>query len=1030
MYPPTDVLATAVNTVTVNLSWTPAAEADATVIRTSVTNWSSSPGTDFFGWTIDNGTEIYNGTGSYYVDTVLQGCTDYYAFWSYNATERTYYPAYMTDVVRSVTTGYDEPALPTLVVAGGYPSVGHNLGEIALTWIPGSGLTSATHTLIYMDSVNHSSWTQSNGTLIENTTGNTAFVYNLSYLDTEYFAFFSYNDTLDSYSSSCILVNATVPACPVNNVPTFTATKVNMSAITLAWGVTAGADKIYIEFNYDVPLSPWIVGDGELAYNGSITSPYVHTGLNNNRMYWYMAWGYNSTYNVYSVLGSQASAKTDANSVNKLFIGSNYHDMVHLGVSMNSTWDNLVYPSGWYGTLINRVDTWWNAQSDGAYHWKTANPKADVESNVWHQVHQEPRVPYSWWSYYVDSGLMPNPGVLYWDEYKEKTSVNHPYAWHVMDNNAQNVEISYDGNVSGAITGIGFYTIEGYFQSIELDGYHIGVHSGDLRSLDSTFTNYNSYPDPPKKEFDGYLVYSKIHLQINNQLVNVSAQDGFDEYYNQHNFIYFDLATNPITIENGNVSFKLLLDLHAVRNYNAFMTQGSDVDGDGKTGMYFSSGQAALDNFNKDGLDGIYDNARDLCYFFTYNPNIHNPGPIPGPSTTADIVLTDPVSVGKYETVNLIYFTVASTYKTNLSVYAPSDAVNATYVKITEMTSGNILYTPTESGVYTVTLTRNGVVTYTTQFQVLSQSPHGYVYTIDNPVYTNQMFTVKAYYDIADFPAAVRLSDESGAIIRQWTMNSSATPYSFTTTLGSEGKYYLKMYQVRTYDEQMVTEYVLYVKDREYSPLIELSSLQPPIGSTVTITVVNNIVGVAYMNLNYYLPNQGDRLMRSDPIGNKFQSTITWIPTAPVGLWDIKLEYYRINDVLHLLSYATANVVSAIVTPPPVTPPSSVIDIPAAISKVGPALGISDPMFRLIIGSVIVLLIMLLPLIIAWKAQLKYADRIITNPMVYSVTAIIGSLISYALGLFDLWVFVLIFIVALTFFIRSWRGQSSNSAGE
>ena len=111
-----------------------------------------------------------------------------------------------------------------------------------------------------------------------------------------------------------------------------------------------------------------------------------------------------------------------------------------------------------------------------------------------------------------------------------------------------------------------------------------------------------------------------------------------------------------------------------------------------------------------------------------------------------------------------------------------------------------------------------------------------------------------------------------------------------------------------------------------------------------------------------------------------------------------------------------------------VAPTEPIVNIPNLL-HVGNVIGISDPMFKLIIGSLIVLFFMLSPLILAWKFKLKYADRILTNPMIYAGTAILGSLISFGLGLFELWVFLLIMIVALTFFIRAWRGHQQ-AAGE
>jgi hypothetical protein len=392
-------------------------------------------------------------------------------------------------------------------------------------------------------------------------------------------------------------------------------------------------------------------------------------------------------------------------------------------------------------------------------------------------------------------------------------------------------------------------------------------------------------------------------------------------------------------------------------------------------------------------------------------------------------LIVTPHSLGKYETVNIIYFLTSTEYITNFTIFAPSNATAPVYAKYLELDRGNIFYTPTESGIYTVKLTRNEVETIQATFQVLAQTPHGYVFASVNPAIINQMVTFNVYYDISDYAAILRMEKIDGTVVTQWTIpnNRSTNLYTFTYQVTTSGKFYLKLYQQRTYDEQMITSYDFYVKEREYATSIEPSSYNPTFNEPMTFVVTSNIVGVSGMNLNFYVVAAGSQKKYSIPIGDAYVSTVSFTPVKWTGRYDVKLEMFVINLATFVLSNATIIVKEAIVVIPPDEEVTPTLNIPSLISQAGPALGISDPMFRIIIGVIIVLFVMLAPLLIAWKMQFKYADKIITNPMVYSVTAIIGSLISYALDLFPLWIFILIFVVAITFLIRAWRGSSSQS---
>jgi hypothetical protein len=1028
LYPPTSIALTGVNTTAVNLSWTTGTgtTVDKTIIKYSETNYSATPDTDFYSWKFENGTEIYNGTGNYYVHSGLsQGTKYYYAFWSYNETEASHYLMYSSDEIYDITFGIEDPELPTSV------AVDPGMNQINLSWTAGVGTTDQDRCVIYYDTVNHTSWTTANGTLIANVTGEYYLHSALDYDETYYYALFSYNSTYSLLSTDCALINSTTLDYPVDNVATFTAAATNSSSIAFTFTLPTGADAIYIEYYIDTAPAGWDVGDGDLFYNGS-TSPQHHNDLNANRGYWYKAWGWNETYGLYSLIGALRFARTESSSVTKILIGDNYHDIVKTDKTDRTEWADHIYPNNWYSSLTSKLTTWFNAQPSKYRTTPFTYSYWLTDLMKFYDPYIE--APYSWWHKYLETSLFGEPEYAYLDEYPNKVA---SYATHIIsDMQAASVEFTYATDISGGITGIGFYFIgDTDVQEGQVAFNRPFRGDDDYNAISGFPVDYSKSPSRPGLEISDVTISPTrdyIHLQINDQPMpaGVFVQDGYDEYYNQNCFFYWDILSTPVIIDNEPIRIEILFDAVGKEEYYFLFTTAEDIDDDGSTGMYFSVGNDAINNYNSESVDGIFDTNRDVNYFFTYNPNLHYSAESGGESLTdSDQLIITPDSVGLYETTNIIYFLTSTEYMTNFTVFAPSNATSAVYTKYLELDRGNVFFTPTEAGIYTVKLTRNAVETCIESFQVLDQSPHGYVYATDNPAIVNQLNTFHVYYDIPDYAAVMRLEKLDGTVVTQWTVPNNRTTnlYSFSYQVSTSGKYFLKLYQQRTYDEQMITSYVFYVKDREYATTIEPSTLNPYLKAPMTFTVTSNIVGVSGMNLNFYAVAAGSRKMYSIPVGDTYISEVDFTPTRYTGQWDVKFEMFIVNVGTFQLSNVSM-IANEQTVAPPVEEDDIVVNVPDLISLVGPALGISDPMFRIIIGVVIVLLIMFLPLVVAWKLNFKYADMILTNPMVYSVTAIIGSLISFALGLFDLWIFVLIFIVALTFLIRAWRGQGSPSA--
>jgi len=86
----------------------------------------------------------------------------------------------------------------------------------------------------------------------------------------------------------------------VEYVPTaptmFTATAVSRTQIDLSWTSDAMADATYVERN---SVASWARGAGTMIYNGS-GSGYLDMGLVEGTQYFYQAWSWNETDQVFS----------------------------------------------------------------------------------------------------------------------------------------------------------------------------------------------------------------------------------------------------------------------------------------------------------------------------------------------------------------------------------------------------------------------------------------------------------------------------------------------------------------------------------------------------------------------------------------------------------------------------------------------------------------------------------------------------------------------------------------------------------
>jgi hypothetical protein len=106
------------------------------------------------------------------------------------------------------------------------------------------------------------------------------------------------------FGDSPMICNVTLRAEYIPSTPSdFNAAAYNRTQINLTW-TNAGTNNTYIEWN---TAEHWAIGAGTLLYNGT-NSLCAHTGLSIITTYYYQAWSYNVTDNVFSTTNVSANA--------------------------------------------------------------------------------------------------------------------------------------------------------------------------------------------------------------------------------------------------------------------------------------------------------------------------------------------------------------------------------------------------------------------------------------------------------------------------------------------------------------------------------------------------------------------------------------------------------------------------------------------------------------------------------------------------------------------------------------------------
>jgi len=300
----------------INISWSRSGDENSSVVIRNSTSYPTS---------LTDGTLVYNSTNPWYNDTGVSG-KYYYSVWTYAEwiQDSTKYHSFSSNYTQ--IQGNAQNLQP--VFSNENPS--NNTPDRPITFTP-------VQVTIEDPDGDTFNWTievepsgdSNNADGDTNGSKNCALTTPLSF-GTTYTWYVNATDgwgwTNESYNF--ITRNQYIPSPPTG----FTASFANRTIINLAW-TNNGTNNTIVEWN-NAPS--WTRGDGNEIYNGTGTS-YSHTGLSFGTTYYYQAWSYNSTDNVYSTTNSSVSNHTAYN------LNTTYHNEDPVNNSVNQplslTWN-------------------------------------------------------------------------------------------------------------------------------------------------------------------------------------------------------------------------------------------------------------------------------------------------------------------------------------------------------------------------------------------------------------------------------------------------------------------------------------------------------------------------------------------------------------------------------------------------------------------------------------------------------------------------------------------------------------------
>jgi hypothetical protein len=429
---PSNLFAQSINNNTINLTWTPDANATHTYIRRKM---GSAP------VNMSDGEEVVYTAGSSYSDTGLNiGTHYYYSAWAYNDTQSIWSDNYAT------ANNHTRPGDPSNLIISDT-----TMYTQTLNWTEG---VNRTHSVLVQNESGYANYpsTPTNGTVIFNATGVSKLNTGLEINTTYYYSLWSFNDTSGFFSDNYETVSDKTieePGVPQN----LFAQTWNDTRINLTWFMANASHGLVIRMqeHYYPGLN-----NGTEIFN-STGSSYQKFGLNASTPHYFRAWGWNGEE--YSVSYSSHYNITLPQPP------QNYTGILE-DTTLNMTWNKGI---GADYTMIRNTTTAYPGKETGNLIYNDTGENKEVTAtafayfrawsyNATYNLYSE-GVNLLWGGLYINVWKEPEPAIAITNytvfitnqqgtETYENTTANNPFVIDVNDvphGNKTAIQVSRDG---------------------------------------------------------------------------------------------------------------------------------------------------------------------------------------------------------------------------------------------------------------------------------------------------------------------------------------------------------------------------------------------------------------------------------------------------------------------------------------------------------------------------------------------------------------------------------------------------------
>ena len=405
----------------------------------------------------------------------------------------------------------------------------------------------------------------------------------------------------------------------------------------------------------------------------------------------------------------------------------------------------------------------------------------------------------------------------------------------------------------------------------------------------------------------------------------------------------------------------------------------------------------------------------DIIYEFTYQQGLGGSADI----TFNETVLPNKKTIEQYDHV---YFDCLLNSSLNPNVLTVvKDGTE--YVNFTsDRKYFTVHWYPEEIGTYTVNVTRGGSVVAQNTIQVIAtESPGSYIY-IDTvtPVQTGKYISLFANVSAhTSYEAYVELFYDDQSVFKEYLGSNTSMSIDYETE--QEGRYdvELRLEKGLGSDNPLVDTAVFYVQDQEKLQKISLNADMDE-DVEYDISYENNLGGThaTYLLIQWIDPSDNSTEQQQISYFKEYTGDIAF---TPVKIGDHNCKMYYEGEELYYVNFSVSGVSGGSGGSGTNDDQGYIFEDILTIWDSGAYIfGIDEGMFRLIIGGIVVILSMILPLLLTSK-KLGFS---ITLPMLSNtnftlLAGIIGVVIAFALGLWDLWVVFLVGIAIVALFVKS-----------